>query len=108
MSPARSASPRITGPIAANRNEIRRRYQAAAPQEKGHDAEALATRLDGKSAKLTIERTGQRGQEKPVMIAGHADALTYLSFVSPLVVQLKYRCHAFQPFQETANSHSLV
>jgi hypothetical protein len=29
------------------------------------------------------------------MIAGHADALTYFSFVSPLIVQLKYRCHAF-------------
>jgi hypothetical protein len=50
---------------AADRNEVRSRYGAAAPEKQGHDARALASGIDGKCPELIIERTGERTQETP-------------------------------------------
>jgi len=66
---------------AANRNEIHSRYGSAAPEQQGHDPETLTSVIDGKRLKLVIARIGQRSQEEPVMITGHADTLTNLSLV---------------------------
>jgi hypothetical protein len=71
---------------AADRDEVRRRYGAAVPEKQGHDAEALASGIDGKCPELVIERAGERTQEKPVMITGHPDALTDFGFVCLLAV----------------------
>ena len=78
---------------AADRNEIRCRYKAAAPEKHGQHTEPLATGIDGESPELIIERIGKRGQEKPMMITSHPDTLADFGFISLLIVQLVYRCH---------------
>ncbi len=69
-----------------DRNEVRSRYGAAAPEKQGYDAEAPVSGIDGKCPELVIECIGQRIQEEPVMITGHPDALTDLGFVCLLTV----------------------
>lgn len=85
MRPARSASPRISGPMQPTGRKFAVDTGPAAAEKQRHGAEALAAGIDGKRPELITQRLGQRAQEESVMVTGHPDALADFGFVRLLI-----------------------
>jgi hypothetical protein len=72
----------------------RRDRPTAAEQQRHHPqpaARALACGRDREGPQSQAERVGQRGEEEPAMVAGHADAVREFRLVRPLIAQLIQR-----------------
>jgi hypothetical protein len=87
--------------------EIRGRNGAAPPEKQRENTETLASGINGKGAEFAINRIGERGQEKPMMITSHPNTLADFGFICMLIVKLIYRCHYPSAISGNDCPHSL-